>query len=327
MAIVVGQPVNDRVNDIGVAVAPEARRLPRHRLALLAGVLCLGAVLVLNVPGVAELRQYRSPASVLSHVTLVLIAFGLSPRFRGWVVRAAGLSSTHRALSLVGALVGPLMVIVAVLTVAPSYGHELFTREWGIVEPLQFVLWLTAAWLAFERARYGGPGTADDRVFRLGGWGCILLAGEEVDYLGIVSLLARAAGSPNGRIGGQHFGGLHDVVNAVGKTSLLLGLLAIGTVVALVLVWSLSQGLHRVVGREILSTSAWLLAGAVGFMAIAQMADIDHPILDTMFGWVTVVRKLREEPMELLSVTCVNAILLAKLAPFVRHPQQVKATR
>ena len=49
------------------------------------------------------------------------------------------------------------------------------------MEPLQFVLWLTAAWLAFERARYSGRGAADDRVFRLGGCACILMALEEVE--------------------------------------------------------------------------------------------------------------------------------------------------
>jgi hypothetical protein len=301
-----------------------ARSLPRHRLALIAGVLCLGAVLVLNVPGVADLRRYRSPAMAFSHLAMALIAFGLSLHFRGWVMRAAALSSRQRVLYLAGALVGPLIVMVPVLAVAPSYGHELFTREWGIVEPLQFVLWLTAAWLAFERARSAGRGTADHRVFRLGGMACILLAMEEIDYLGIVPLLAKAAGVPRGRIGGQHIGGLHDVVNALGKTSLLLGVLAIGMGAALVLVWSISRGLHRVVVRETLSVTALPLVGGVVFMAIAQLADIDHPALQVLLGHVALVQDLREEPMELLAVVCVNASFLAKLTPWVRQSPKAK---
>jgi hypothetical protein len=297
----------------GGIASPGVRGLRRHRVALIAGALGLGAVLVMNIPGVAAVRQFRSPAMILSHVTMALIAFGLYPRFGGWVMRAAALSTRQRLLYLAAALVGPIVVIVAFIAVAPSYGHELFTREWGIVEPLQFVLWLTAAWLAFERARCDPRGSADDRVFRLGAWGCILLAIEEVDYFGIATVVARVAGVPRGRIGGHHLGGLHDVVNELGKISLLLGLAAIGVGVALIFAWCVSRGLHRVVMREIVSSNSLPLVGTVVFMAIAQLADIDHPVLSPLLGDFAVVRKLREEPMELLAVVCVNASLLAKL--------------
>jgi hypothetical protein len=306
---------------------PEARRLPRYRLALIVGVLCLGLILVLNVPGVAELHRYPSLAMVLSHLAMTLIAVGLSPRFRDWVMRVVALSARQQALCLIGALVGPVFFIGAVLVRAPKYGHGIFTREWGIVEPLQFVLWLTAAWLAFERARCDAPGTAGHRVFRLAGWGCILLAIEEVDYFGIVSVVATAAGLPKGRIGGHHLGGLHDLVNVLGNTSLLLGLLSIGVGAALVLAWSISQGLHRVIAREILSTTALPLAGSVLFMTIAQLADIDHPALAPVLGEFAVVRGIREEPMELLAVICVNASLLAKLAPWARPRPEVNNDR
>jgi hypothetical protein len=281
---------------------------------------------VLNVPGVADVRRYRSPAMVFSHLAMALIAFGLSPRFRVWVMRAAALPSRQRILYLTGALVGPLMVMATVLAVAPKYGHELFTREWGVVEPLQFVLWLTAAWLAFARARCDGRGTAEHRVFRLVGAACIILAIEEIDYLGLVPLLAKAAGIPKGRIAGQHIGGFHDLVNALGSTSLLLGLFAIGVGVALVLVWSWSQGLHRVVVREALSATALPLAGSVVFMAIAQLADIDHPALGALLGHLAVVRDLREEPMELLAVVCVNASLLASSRRGCGNRMRSKAT-
>ena len=289
------------------------RGLRRHRVALIAGALGLVATLVMNIPGVADVRRYRSPAMILSHVTMALIAFGLYPRFGGWVLRAAALSTRRRVLFLAAALAGPIVVIVAFVAVAPSYGHELFTREWGIVEPLQFVLWLTAAWLALQRARCDGRGSPDDRVFRLGAGICILLAIEEVDYFGIATVVARIAGVPLGRIGGHHLGGLHDVINELGKTSLLLGLAAIGVIVALILAWCLSWGLHRVVVREALSLNSLPLVGTVAFLAIAELADIDHPVLSLLLGDFAVVRKLREEPMELLAVICVNASMLAKL--------------
>lgn len=299
--------------------------MARHRLALIAGVVCLGVILVMNVPGVATVRQFRSPASVLAHVAMALIAWGLSPRFPDWARHVAALSARERGLYLTCALVGPLVVIVAVLAVAPSYGHELFTREWGIVEPLQFVLWLTAAWLAFERARCDPRGSADDRVFRLMGWGCILLAIEEVDYLGVVALIATLAGVPGGRFGGHHIGGLHDLLNELGKASLVLGLLVIVVVTGLAVAWVISRGLHRVAIREMLSPTSLPLVGTVVFLALAQLADIDHPGLDALWGHVTVVRKLREEPIELLAVVCMNASLLAKLGARRREPPPAQA--
>jgi hypothetical protein len=270
-------------------------------------------VLVINIPGVAEVRRYRSVAAVLSHLATLLVALGLYPRFREWVERAAALSPRQRALGLVVALVGPMIVIVAGLLLAPSYGHELFTREWGLLEPLQFVLWLTAAWLALGRARIAPRGTADRRAFHLGAGMCVLLALEEADYLGIVSLVARAAGAPDGRIGRHHIGGVHDIINDVGKVSLLLGALALGAVIAFVLGWAMFQGLHRVVLREMFSTTSLPLVGTVVFLAIAQLADIDHPVLASPFGQFALVKRLREEPMELLAAICANASLLAKL--------------
>lgn len=286
-----------------------------QRVALIAGLVCLGAVLVLNVPGVAEVRRFRSAASVLSHLAMSLIALGLSPRFHGWIEGMAALSSRQRVLGLAIALVGPMIVIVTGLALFPSYGHELFTREWGLCEPLQFVLWLTAAWLSIVRARVAGEGTPDSRAFHLAAFGCVLLALEEVDYLGIVTLVARLAGVPGGRIARHHIGGLHDVINDLGKISLLLGLLALAVVATLVLGWAMSQGLHRVVLREVFSTTSLPLVGTLAFMALAELSDIDHPALAALFGQFALVRRIREEPMELLAVICVNASLLARLVP------------
>ena len=303
-------------------LALAARRFAWQRLARIGGIVGIGAVLVMNIPGVADVRRYRSAAAVLSHLAMSLLGLGLSGHFRRWVERVAALSSRQRVYALVAALVGPMIVIVAGLLVAPRYGHEIFTREWGLVEPTQFVLWLTAAWLASERARVAGRGTAEYRVFRLGALLGILLALEEVDYLGIVTLLARAAGVPDGRIGRHHIGGIHDLINDLGKASLLLGLLALLAVAALVLGWAMSRGLHRVLIRELFSATSWPLVGTVVFLAIAQLADIDHPVLNEFFGQSALVRRIREEPMELLAVICANASLLAKLAPWMKRTKR-----
>jgi hypothetical protein len=292
--------------------------LASPRLALSIGLVCLAAVLVLNVPGVATLRAHKVPATALSHLALTLIALGLSPRFPRWVERAAALSTRQRLVGLAIALAGPLLVMIVVGLVSQPYGHQLFTREWGIVEPLQFILWLTASWQAFEIARREGRDTADGRTFRLAAWVAVLLALEEIDYLGIVSIIAKAAGAPSGRIGGHHIGGIHDVVNELGKASLVLGAVALALGAALLFAWAVSRGLHRTVVREILSPTALPLVGTVVFMAIGQLADMDHPVLDHLLGDGGVLRDLSEEPMELLAIICVNASLLAKLTARVR---------
>lgn len=312
---------------VSTGVHTQRRGWTWQRFALIAGLVCLGVVLAMNVPGVAEVRRYRSPASVLSHLAMSLIALGLSPRFRGWLERAAALSTRQQVWAFAIALVGPLAVIVTGLAVWPSYGHELFTREWGLCEPAQFVLWLTAAWLSVERARVAGPGTPDSRAFHLAAFAFILLALEEVDYLGIVTLVARLSGVPDGRIAHHHIGGIHDIINDLGKISLVLGVLALALVAALVLGWALSQGLHRAVFREIFSLTSLPLVGTVVFLAISQLADIDHPILTALTGQSPLVRRLREEPMELLATICANAALIAKLTPFLKPAPSPKGAR
>jgi hypothetical protein len=303
-----------------------SQRLTWPRLALIAGIVGVVAVLIMDVPGVADVRRYRSLASVLAHGAVILVALGLCGHFRDWVSWAAALSARRQGLVLTGVLAGLTSAMVAGLLVAPSYGHELFTREWGVVEPLQFVLWLTAAWLALERARMAGRGSADHRGFRLAAAACAVLGLEEVDYLGIVTLLAWMSGVPDGRIAHHHIGGLHDVVNDLGKISLVLGVLALAAIAAAVVAWAISQGLHRVVFRELFSLTALPLVGTVVFLGIAQLADIDHPVLNAFFAQYAVIRRLREEPMELLAVVCVNASLIAKLSPYLKPPRSRQAS-
>jgi hypothetical protein len=307
-----------RTVEADVRARPATFGVEAYRLALLSGLVCLAGVFVLNVPGLADWRTHRSVDMVLSHVALGLIALGLSPSFPGWVARVAALSRRRRLACLAVALAGPLVVMVPVMLVAPRYGHRIFTREWGVVEPLQFVLWLTAAWLALQIARRARRGAADGPAFRLAGWACILLALEEVDYLGLVAVIVKVTGNPSGRIAGHHIGGLHDVVNELGKTSLVLGAIALALVVGLVFAWAVSRGLHRVVLREILSPTALPLIGTIVFMGIGQLADMDHPLLDRVLGPESALRDLCEEAMELLAVVCVNASLLAKLTARLR---------
>jgi hypothetical protein len=94
-----------------------------------------------------------------------------------------------------------------------------------------------------------------------------------------------------------------------------------------VLGWAVSQGLHRVVLREVFAISSLPLVGTVVFLAISQLADIDHPILTALTGQSPLVRRLREEPMELLATICANASLIAKLAPFLKPAPSPKGAR
>ncbi len=140
-----------------------------------------------------------------------------------------------------------------------------------------------------------------------------------------MTLLAKMSGAPDGRIARHHVGGIHDVINDLGKASLLLGLLALVAVAALVFGWAMSRGFHRVVIRELCSTTSLPLVGTVVFMAIAQLADIDHPVLASLYGQFVLIRRIREEPMELLAAICANASLLAKIAPFVKRSSPLRA--
>jgi hypothetical protein len=311
------------------AAAADARSAPGpgwQRLALGAGAAMQLGVVLLNIPdnGLVDLAEHRVPAMIFSHAAAGLLLWGLAPRLRPGIERLRALSATQRLAVVAVAVAVPLGVMAALSVAWPRYAHQLLTREWGLVEPAQFALYLTCAWLAFTTAGLEPPRSREHRLFRLAGWAGVVLALEEIDYLGIVSAVARLVGVPRGRIGGVHVGGLHDVLNLGSHRSAVLPVVVLGLGLAIVLGWAVARGLGPALVREASSATALPLLGTIAFMTVAQLTDIDDrplaPILDRLGARSSAIGRLREEPAELLAVICLTASLALKLAARLDKP-------
>lgn len=286
--------------------------------ALVAGAILTGALLLFNVPGnpVLEFRRHRVAGMMLGHTAVVLLALGLAPRLSRALPAAAAMDARRLAARLVGGVAGVAVAMVALATAWPDYAHQLLTREWGVIEPLQFVFYLVAARLCFAMAHRSSGRRAPLRLYRLGGWVFRLFALEEIDYLGVPSSLARLAGVERSRVGGSYVGALHDALNVAAQYGLVwIPLLALG-LAALAASWWISGGRAATV-RDMVS---WRLLPAVigaALMGLAQAKDVH----DEHFAAATRERifdDLLEEPLELVAVLAVNVTLVLELARLER---------
>jgi hypothetical protein len=273
-------------------------------LYLVAGTVLALAVAVLNVPDnpLLELRRHQLAGTVLAHAAFGLLALGLWPHLLAAMPRLTG-----RRLAVVVLAAGAAMTGLSFA--APRYGHQILTREWGLVEPAQFALYLVLAGLAFRFARAREERAR--RLYRLVGVGGIAMALEEVDYLGVVALVAKLGGASRGRIDGKHVGAFHDFPSVLWDRGLLLPVAAVVVAVVAILLIRMSPGL-RVVWRES-APRLPLVAGAV-LMALAQVKDIDDDrfLLPLVYQGPQVA-SLLEEPIELLGSLCLAGWLLWKL--------------
>ena len=255
-----------------------------------------------------------------------LVLLGLAPRCRAWLERLPAVPARSRIVWFAASLAVPLVAMVALRAAAPAYAHQVLTREWGLVEPAQFALYLGAAWLAFARAGRHPRAAPEARFFRLAGWVCVVLALEEIDDLGVVSTTARLLGVPRGRIGGVYVGGLHDLLNLASRYSAVLPAIVAGLAAVATAGWVVARGLGRVLAREAGSATSLPLVGALLFMTLAQLTDIDDrpaaPLTDPVLARTRVVGNLREEPLELLAVICLDAALALKLAARLDKPHR-----
>lgn len=290
-----------------------------NRAALIAGA-CLTAVIVLfNVPGnpFLELRQHRVAGMVLGHVGLVLLALGVAPALSRALPVAAAMDARRLAVVLGAGVVGLAGAMVALAAAWPDYSHQLLTREWGLVEPLQFTLHLVAARICFAMAHRSAGRQASLRLYGLGGWAFRLFALEEIDYLGVPSSLARLAGVEGSRVGGSYVGALHDWLNVTAQYGVvwipLLGL-GVGGVVAL---WWITGGRAAAV-VDMLSWRLLPALAGVGLMAVAQAKDVS----DAQLGGLMrrrLLDHLLEEPLELIAILAVNVTLVLELARLERR--------
>jgi hypothetical protein len=285
---------------------------------LVVGSILTAALLLFNVPGnpVLEWRRHRVAGMLLGHTAVVLLAVGLTPAASRLLRAAAAMDARRLALLLVGAVMSGAAAMVVLAVAWPDYAHQLLTREWGLIEPLQFVLYLVAARLCFGIAHRSAGRRATLRLYRLGGWVFRLFALEEIDYLGVPSSLARLVGVEGSRIGGSYVGALHDGFNVAAQYGFVwIPLLALG-LGAIAASWWISGGRAATV-RDMVS---WRLLPAVtgaALMGLAQAKDIH----DEHFAATARSRlfdDLLEEPLELVAVLAVNSTLVLELARLER---------
>jgi hypothetical protein len=288
-------------------------RSRRSRAALVAGLVLTAVVVVFNVPGnpILEFRRHRVAGMVLAHTSLVLLAIGLAPRLSRALPTAAAMHARRLATVLGVAVVGAASVMVALAAAWPAYAHQLLTREWGLVEPLQFVLYLVAARLCFAMAHRRAERRSSLGLYRLGGWVFRLFALEEIDYLGVPSSLARLAGVEGSRVGGSYVGALHDGLNVAAQYGLVWILLLVLGAGALAALWWISGGLVDAV-RDMLSWRLGPALAGLGLMGLAQAKDIHDEQL-ALWPRSRLIDDLLEEPLELVAVLAVNITLVLEL--------------
>jgi hypothetical protein len=291
------------------AASIEYRAMTVRRGTLALGVSLVGLAILFAVPGngVLETNQHQQLGTVLSHLAVFTVVWSLLPSLRRLVPRLDTISNRLLAGVLTACVVAPVAVGVALGAAAPHATHQIITREWGIVEPLQAGLYATALVLCRTIREELAPRDPARDVFGAAAivMGVFLL--EEIDYLGLLTVLVRALGAPDGRLGRKHIGGFHDVLDAGTQ---MWGLVVIAAAVAVVLVaiWLLLGRYRATVVREVASRSALLLAIYAATFILAETIDFDDQLVAGLPGV-----KILEEPMELAAILCLNAALVLRL--------------
>jgi hypothetical protein len=213
---------------------------------------------------------------------------------------------------------------MALVALWPPFAEHLLRREWGLVEPAQFVLYLLCAHVCLGHARRLTLRDPRRRLYRLGGWVMVLGALEEVDYLGAVNGLLRLAGVlDRGRVGTTYVGSAHDVITLVATypwmAPTVAGIVAGVTGVVLLAAWRLWPQERAAAWCELRSWTSWPLAAAAGCMLIATWVDVETRRLAAVTGLARDAVLLIEEPMELLAILLVAAALLLKVSRDLRR--------
>jgi hypothetical protein len=288
------------------------------RALLITGAAMSALVLLLNVPGnpVLELRDHQTAGMVFAHAAVVVLALGLWPVLSGALAAALEIddrSLSSRLAAVVGSVAGAMVLVAAAW---PEYSRQILTREWGAVEPVQFVLYLMTARLCFVMADHWPPRTPSRRLYLMGGWLGRFFALEEVDYLGVLAPLVQLAGVERSRISGSYVGAVHDTLNVAAHHGLAwLALLMLVAAAAVAVSWISGGRVAR--AWQIVSWRVIPAAVGVGFMAVAQFEDIDGQEIVGPHG--RLLNILLEEPCELLAILCLNFTLVLELAHHSRQ--------
>ena len=280
-----------------------------RRAALTLGLLLVGFAALFAVPGngIFETSRHQALGTVLSHTAMLMALWGAGPTLVGWLDGLEDIDGRTLGWTLALVVAVPTIALSVVRLAAPRITHQLITREWGLVEPLQATLYLTALWLCVFVRRALADDSAARAIYRTGAVIAALLFLEEIDYLGLLTLVVRLAGSPDGRIGRKHIGGLHDVIDAwthvVG-----IGLVALVALGAAGLVWMRLGRYRAAIVREFRHTSAIPLVVSAVALLLAQIIDLDDSLLSGVWRL-----GLLEEPLEIGAALALNAALLLRL--------------
>jgi hypothetical protein len=286
-----------------------------RRAAVALGLLLVGLVagIATSGTGVFETDRDQLAGTLASHLGMLLILWGAAPALRRALARLDDVADGTLRPALVIGVVAPVVVMIGLHAVMPRATHQILTREWGVVEPLQVALYAVAVWLCRAIVRGLPAGDRGRALYTAGAVVLVVLILEEIDYLGIVTLLAEVAGARGGRIGRKHIGGLHDVVDA-GTQFFGLAVVVAGAIVVLLVLWSL-LGRHRAaLLREIGRGSAVPYAVFAAAMLGAQVSDIDKFLLPS---FLTV--RVLEESLELLAALALVAGLTLRLRAIRRE--------
>ena len=251
-----------------------------------------------------NIRPYRALGTIVAHAGALLCLFGLLPSAPRGLAAVAALSPARRLALLGTATMAPLAVVGLISLGWPAYARAL-TREWGLVEPAEATLYLTAAWIALRHAALLGPRAPDARCYRFVAFFCGMLALEEMDWLGLVSPLI-------GRVGAAdvYLGSSHDLLKVAWHYHWFAIPLALSALLVLGMVWYRGHLTVGFVRREIFDPTTLPLYAALVAQAVAQTLDVDDTLLSTRHPFL--LRYPLEEPFELLAELLLVSGLLLK---------------
>jgi hypothetical protein len=313
-------PRADRAGAI-IATA-EAWIRPHARWAFWLGSLIVLAVILGTMPGnpVLDLnnRRYREPATIIAHAGALLLLAGLLPSAPAGLSALTRLSPGRRLALLAGATVAPLVGLGLVSLGWPAYARAL-TREWGLVEPAEAALYLTAAWVAWQHAALLDSRAPDRRCYRFVAVVCGALALEEMDWFGLLAPLIGRVGTDR-----TYLGASHDLVKVAWHYHWVAIPLALSALLILGAVWYRGYLTVGFVRRELVDPTTLPIYGAVLAQGLAQALDVDDTLLSARHAFF---RYPLEEPLELLSVLLLVAALLLKYCRDRRRAGPVVGSR
>ncbi|HET7874745.1 MAG TPA: hypothetical protein VFN71_04400 [Methylomirabilota bacterium] len=274
--------------------------LLRYQTAFLVlGGLDLAVVGILDMPGnpLLDLNAYpnRTIGAVAANGGGILLALGLLPRIAGWLDAVTRWPARRRGWTLAGGALAAFAALGLVALAWPEYARAL-TREWGLMEAAQVLLYAVSARIAFVHAGLLRTQGEPHRPFLMVGAACVLLVLEELDYLAPIGVpLAQLLGVH------VHLGALHDLLKlAKHVPAVWAGLAALAGLVVAAL-WRGGFLTARFIRAEALDRTSLPLYAAVIAQALAQALDVDKGVLTPLSPYF---RYPLEEPMELASAIC-----------------------